>query len=30
MRGGGHQAEKLLHKALDEYGLKGEWIEERY
>jgi DNA repair photolyase len=25
-----YQAEKLFHKALDEYGLKGEWIEERY
>jgi hypothetical protein len=25
-----YQAEKLFYKALDEYGLKGEWIEERY
>mgnify|MGYP001770621486 CR=1 FL=1 len=29
IRGWDEQAEKLFYKALDEYGLKGEWIPER-
>ncbi len=30
IRGWDYQAEKLFYKALDEYGLKGEWIAERH
>jgi hypothetical protein len=25
-----YQAKRLFRKELNEYGLKGEWVEERY